>query len=49
MRQNGRKRPAPGIRGGALDLRVFQSEQKKVTRKGTLKSNAHPWKIETTA
>jgi len=49
MRQNGRKRPAPGTRGGSLDLRAFQSEQKKVTRNGTLKSNAHPWKIETTA
>lgn len=26
-----------------------QIEQKKVTRNGTLKSNAQPWKIETTA
>lgn len=49
MRQNGRKRPVPGIRDGSLDLQTFQSEQKKVTRNGTLKSNAHPWKIETTA
>lgn len=42
MRQNGRKRPAPGTRGGSLDLRAFQSEQKKVTRNGTLKSNYNP-------
>ena len=38
----GRTRPATAIGGGSLDLRAFQSEQKKVTRNGTLKSNAHP-------